>query len=81
MAEESGGHWVGETHDGTVRCLSRGNLPLAIPPYPYAAASEVLASIPRVYTVWYAVLPAPGVPPQPLQDQYPCAGDDATVRV
>ena len=50
--EESGGHWVGVTHDGTARCLSRGETPLAMPPDLYAAASAVLASIPRVYAAW-----------------------------
>ena len=76
--EESGGHWVGVTHNGTIRCLSRGNRPLATPPDQYAAAGVVLASTPRVYAVWYAVLPAPGAPPQPPQHQYPRAEDDAT---
>ena len=65
MAEESGGHWVDITHGGTIRCLSRGNRPLATPPDQYAAAGAVLASIPKVYAVWYAVLPAPGTPPLP----------------
>ena len=63
--EESGGHWVGVTQDGTVRCLSRGDKPLATPPDLYAAAGAVPASIPRVYAMWYAVLPAPGSPPLP----------------
>ena len=71
VAEESGGHWVGVTHDGTIRFLSRGHRPLATLPDQYAVASVVLASIPRVYAVWYAVLPAPGAPPQPPQHQYP----------
>ena len=79
-ARESGGHWVGVTHDGTVRCLSRGNRPLARPPDQYAVAGAVLASTPRVYAVWYAVLPTPGAPLQLLQHQYPRAGDDATAR-
>ena len=80
MAEESGGHWVGGTHDGTILCLSRGNRPLAMPPDPCAAAGEVLASIPRVCAVWYAVLPAPEAPLLPMQHQYPHAGDDAAAR-
>ena len=79
-AEGSGGHWVGVTHGGTVRCLSRGDRSLAAPPDPHAAAGAVLASIPRVYAVWYAVMPAPGSPQPPSQRQYPRAGDDATVR-
>ena len=61
--EDSGGHWVGVTHDGAVRCLSRANRPLATPPDLYVEAGAVLASILRVYAVWYAVLPAPGSPP------------------
>ena len=79
-AEDSAGHWVGVTHDSTIRCLSLGNRPLAAPPDQYAAAGAVLASIPRFYAVWYAVLAAPGAPPLPQQHQYPCAGDDATAR-
>ena len=59
--EGSGGHWVGFTHDGTVRCLSRGDKSLAAPRDPHAATGGVLASIPRVYAVWYAVLPTPGL--------------------
>ena len=47
---------------------------------PHAAAGAVLASIPRVYAVWYAVLPAPGSPQPSPHHQYPRAGDDATVR-
>ena len=66
-AEGSGGHWVGITHDGSVRCLLRGVRPLAPPKDARAAAAEVLASTPRVYAVWYAVLPAPGAPQQPPQ--------------
>ena len=61
-AEGSGGHWVGVTHGGTVRCLSRGDRSLAAPPDLHAATGAVLASIPRVYVVWYAVLPALGSP-------------------
>ena len=74
------GHSVGVTHDGTVRCLSRGDRSLATPPDQHAATGAVLASIPKVYAVWYAGLPAPGSPPQPSQHQYPRAGDDATAR-
>ena len=59
-AEGSGGHWVGVTHGGTVKCLSRGDRSLAAPPDPHAAAGAVVASIPRVYAVWYAVMPVPG---------------------
>ena len=55
---------MGVTHDGTVRCLSRGNRTLATPPDLHAATGAVLASIPRVYAVWYAVVPAPGSPPR-----------------
>ena len=40
----------------------------------------VLASTPRVYAVWYAVLPAPGAPPLPPLHQYPRMWDDATAR-
>ena len=79
-AEGSGGHWVGVTHDGTVKCLSRGDRSLAAPPDLHAATGAVLASIPRVYAVWYVVLPAPGSPQLPPQRQYPPAGDDATAR-
>ena len=71
---------MGVTYDGTVRCLSRGDRPLAAPPDLYAVAGAVLASIPRVYAVWYAVLPAPGPPLLPPQHQYPRAGDAATAR-
>ena len=65
--EEFRGHWMGVTHDGTIRCLSRGIRPLVTPPHEYAAAGAVRASIPGVYTLSYAVLPALGVPPQPPQ--------------
>ena len=78
--EGSGGHCVGVTHDGTVRCLSRRNRPLTTPPDLYAATGAMLASIPSVYAEWYAVLPAPGSPPLPPQHQYPRTGDDATER-
>ena len=71
---------MGVTHDGTVRCLSRGDRSLATPPDLHAATGAVLASIPRVYAVWYAVLPAPGSPPLPPQHPYPRAGDDATTQ-
>ena len=47
---DSGGHWVGVTHDSTIRCLSWGDRPLATPPDLYAAAGAVPASIPRRYT-------------------------------
>ena len=66
-AEGSGGHWVGITHDGSVRCLLRGVRPLAPPKDARAAAAEVLAFTPRLYAVWHAVLPAPGAPQQPPQ--------------
>ena len=71
---------MGVTHDSAVRCLSLGDRSLAAPPDLHAATGAVLASIPRVYPVWYAVLPAPGSPPQPPQHQYPRAGVDATAR-
>ena len=77
-AEGSGGHWVGITHDGSVRCLLRGVRPLAPPRDARAAAAEVLASTPRVYAVWYAVLPAPGTPQPP--PQHPRAESDAHAR-
>ena len=62
VAEESGGHWVGITHGGTLLCLLRGNRPLAMPPDPQFVAQAVLASVPEVYVVWCVVLPAPGNP-------------------
>ena len=77
-AEGSGGHWVGITHDGSVRCLLRGVRPFAPPRDARAAAAEVLASTPRVYAVWYAVLPAPGAPQPP--PQHPRAESDAHAR-
>ena len=77
-AEGSGGQWVGITHGGSVMCLLRGVRPLAPPRYPRAAAAAVLASTPRVYAVWYAVLPAPGAPQPP--PQHPRAGSDAHAR-
>ena len=80
VAQESGGHWVGVTHHGTILCLFRGNRPLAMPLELYVAAGAVLALISKVYAVWYVVLPAPGAPPRPLQHQYPRAGEDATAR-
>ena len=79
-AEGSGGHWVGITHGGTVRCLLRGDRPLAPPQDPLAAAGAVLASIPRVYAVWYLVTPAPGAPQPPPHYQYPRAGGDTHAR-
>ena len=78
-AEGSGGHWVGITHGGSIRCLPRGDRPLAPPKDPHAAAA-VLASIPRVYAVWYAVLPAPGAPQPPPQHHYSRAEGDAHAR-
>ena len=63
-----------------MRCLSRGDRSLAAPPDPHAAAGAVLASIPRVHAVWYAVMPATGSPQPPPQHRYPCAGDRATAR-
>ena len=68
-AECCGGHWVGVTHGGTIRCLSRGDKSLAVPPDLHAASGAVLASIPRVYAVWYAVLPAPGSHQPPPQHE------------
>ena len=65
---------MGVTHDGTVRCLSRGDRSLATPPDLHAGTGAVLAAIPRVYAVWYAMLPAPGSPPLPPQHQYPRPG-------
>ena len=62
-AEGSGGHWLSITHNGAVRCLLQGDRPLALPRDVVAAAGAVLASIPRVYAVWYVVTPAP--PPSP----------------
>ena len=79
-AEGSGGHWVGITHGGTIRCLLRGDRPLAPPQDPLAAAGAVLASIPRVFAVWYAVMPAPEAPQPPPQHRYPRTGGDAHTR-
>ena len=79
-AEGSGGHWVGITHGGSIWCLLRGDRPLAPPRDPRAATAAVLASIPRVFAVWYAVLPAPGAPQPPPQHQYSRAGGDAHAR-
>ena len=45
-----------------------------------AATSGVMAPIPRVYGVWYAVLPAPGSLLLPPLHQYTRAEDDTTVR-
>ena len=74
-AEGSRGHWVGVTHSGTVRCLLRGDKSLAAPKDPFVAAGAVLASIPRVYAVWYAVTPAPGSPqPPPRGGRRPRSG-------
>ena len=53
-------------------CLLRGDRPLAPPWDPHAAAAAGLASIPRLYALCYAVLPAP--------PQHPCAGGDAHAR-
>ena len=77
-AEGSGGHWVGITHGGSVRCLLRGVRPLPPPRDPRAAATAVMASTPRVYAVWYAVLPAPGAPQPP--PRHPRAGSGAHAR-
>ena len=71
---------VGITHGGTIRCLLRGDSPLAPPRDPLAAAAAVVASIPRVYTVWYAVMPAPEAPRPPPQHRYPRPGGDAHAR-
>ena len=73
-AEGSVGHWVGITHGGTIRCLLRGNRPLAPPRDPLAAAGAVLASIPRVFAVWYAMMPAPEAPQPPSQHRDPPRG-------
>ena len=61
-AHGAGGHWVGITNGGPIRCLLRGDIPLAPPRDPLAAASAVLASIPRVFAVRYAAMPAPEAP-------------------
>ena len=79
-AEGSGGHWVGITQGGTIRCLLRGDRPLAPPRDPLAAAGAVLASVPRLFAVWYAVLPAPEAPQPPPQCRYPRAAGDAHTR-
>ena len=68
------------THNGTVRRLLRGDRSLAAPPDPLAAAGAVLASILRVYSVSYAMTPAPGSPRPTPQHRYPHAGDDAIAR-
>ena len=65
---------MGVTHDITVRCLSQGNRSVATPPDLDAATIAVVASIPRVYVVWYPVLPAQGSPPLPPQHLYPPRG-------
>ena len=78
-AEGSGGHWVGVTHGGTVRCLLRGDRSLAAPQDALAAAGAVLASIPRVYAVWYAVTPAPGSPHAPRCTGTPAQGTTPTL--
>ena len=41
VAEGSGGHWVGVTHDGTFLCLCRRDRSLAMPPDHYAEAHAV----------------------------------------
>ena len=61
-AEDSGGHWVGVTHGGTVRCLSRGDRSLAAPRDPHVSAGAVVASILRVHAVWCVVMPPPPSP-------------------
>ena len=80
VAEGPGGHWVGVTRDGTILCLFWGNRRLAMPGNQYAAAGAVLASISRVYAVWYAVSPTLGAPLLPPQHRYPRAGEYATAR-
>ena len=50
-AEGFWGHWVGITHGGSIRCLLRGDRPLAPPRDPHAAAAAVLASITWVYAM------------------------------
>ena len=77
-AEESGGHWVGVTHDGTLLYLLWGNRLVAVPPDPRDVARAVLAPIALVYAVWYGVLPAPGNPQLLPQHQYPGADADTT---
>ena len=54
-----------------------GRHALAPPRDPLAAAGEVLASIPWVLAVWYAVMLAPEAPQPPPQHGYPRAGGDA----
>ena len=78
MAEGSGGHWVGVTHEGALLCLLQGNRSLAMPPDQCAAARAVLTSVPRVCAVWYAVLLGQGGPQLHPQHQYPHAGEGAT---
>ena len=53
---------MGVIRDGTLLCLLRGSRPLAMPLDPWVVARAVLASIPRVYVVWYVVLPPQGNP-------------------
>ena len=77
-AQGAGGQWVGITHGGSVQCLLRGVRPLAPPKEARAAAAAVLASTPRVYDVWDAVLPAPGALQPPLQ--HPRAESDVHAR-
>ena len=71
---------MGVTHDGILWCLLRGKRSMAMPPDPYAAASAVLHSVPRVYAMWYAVLPALGEPQLHPQHQYPRVGQEATAQ-
>ena len=80
VAEESRGHWVSITHGNTLLCLLQGNRPLAMSPDPQVVAQAVLASIPRVYVVWYVVVPAPGNPWLLPEHQYPHTGADATAQ-
>ena len=75
-AEGSTGHLVGITHGGTITCLLWGYRPLAPPRELLAAAGAVSASVPRVFAVWYAVLPAPEAPEPPPRRRYPLAGGD-----
>ena len=79
-AQCSGRHWVGVSHNGTVRCLLRGDKSLGAPPDPLAAAGAVLAYVMRVYAVWYAVMPALGSPQPPPNHRDPRVVNDPNAR-